>query len=90
MIKGIAAIILGSLLLALAVVGIFYLLFTGILLWIAAFFAGAFIIAALILFVLAFLLCILMFFAFFYYLAEKKPVVTPGQYRLDEEKGKNE
>ena len=90
MIKGILGMLLGALITALVIIGLIYLLFSGILLWIAGILIGGVIIAALILFIIIFVFAILIFFAFFYYIAEKKPTITPGDYSLDMSKGKHE
>ena len=90
MIKGIFAAILGALLVAAIIVGIIYLFFSGILLWLAGIFVAGIIIGAIIMFIILFVFFILIFFALFYCMAEKKPTITPGEYKLEEEKGKNE
>ena len=90
MIKGIFGMLLGALIAALVIIGLIYLLFSGILLWLAAILIGGVIVAALVLFVIIFVFAIIIFFAFFYYVAEKKPTMTPGNYTLEMEKGKHE
>ena len=91
MIKGIAVALLGAFIVAAIITGIIYLIFTGLLLWIAGIILGSLIIAMIIFFIIIFLIALVMFFAFFYYLAEKKPTIQKhGDYKLDDEKGKNE
>ena len=90
MIKGFAAALAGAIVASLIVVGLIYLFFTGILAWIIGIFTVGMFIAVAIIFVITFIIFLLMFFAFFYYLAEKKPEIKPGEYKLDQEKGKNE
>ena len=90
MIKGLLSALFGSLLVAAVIAGIAYLFFSGMLLSILGFVAGGLIVAAIILFGIVFIFAIIIFFALFYYMAEKKPEVTPGEYKLEEEKGKNE
>ena len=90
MIKGIAAMLLAALISAGIIVGFFHLFLSGIIYWFVAIFAVASIVAILMLFGITFIFCIIIFFALFYYLAEKTPEITPGEYKLDEEKGKNE
>jgi len=90
MIKGLLSALFGALLVAAVIAGIAYLFFSGMLLSILGFVAGGLIVAAIILFGIVFIFAIIIFFALFYYMAEKKPEVTPGEYKLEEEKGKNE
>ena len=90
MIKGLASALLGALVVAAIIAGIIYLFFSGILLSILGFAVGGLIVAAIILFAIVFIFALIVFFALFYYMAEKKPEVTPGEYKLEEEKGKNE
>ncbi|MCK5030340.1 MAG: hypothetical protein KAR64_02640 [Thermoplasmatales archaeon] len=90
MIKGLLSALFGALLVAAVIAGIVYLFFSGMLLSILGFVAGGLIVAAIILFGIVFIFAIIIFFALFYYMAEKKPEVTPGEYKLEEEKGKNE
>ena len=90
MIKGLLSALFGALLVAVVIAGIVYLFFSGMLLSILGFVAGGLIVAAIILFGIVFIFAIIIFFALFYYMAEKKPEVTPGEYKLEEEKGKNE
>ncbi len=90
MIKGLLSALFGALLVAAVIAGIIYLFFSGMLLSILGFVAGGLIVAAIILFGIVFIFAIIIFFALFYYMAEKKPEVTPGEYKLEEEKGKNE
>jgi len=90
MIKGLLSALFGALLVAAVIAGIVYLFFSGMLLSILGFVAGGLIVAAIILFGIVFIFAIIIFFALFYYMAEKKPEVKPGEYKLEEEKGKNE
>jgi phosphotransferase system glucose/maltose/N-acetylglucosamine-specific IIC component len=90
MIKGLLSALFGALLVAAVIAGIVYLFFSGMLLSILGFVAGGLIVAAIILFGIVFIFAIIIFFALFYYMAEKKPEVTPGEYKLEEEKGKND
>jgi len=90
MIKGLLSALFGALLVAAVIAGIAYLFFSGMLLSILGFVAGGLIVAAIILFGIVFIFAIIIFFALFYYMAEKKPEITPGEYKLEEEKGKNE
>ena len=90
MIKGIAAAFAGAIIVGLIVLGIIYIFFMGLIEWLAAiFFVGIFI-GAIIVFFITFLIVFITFFAFFYYLAEKKPEIKPGDYKLENEKGKHE
>ena len=88
MIKGIAAAFLAALLVTAIILGLSYVI--GIIEWLATVIVVGVVIAAIILFFVIFIFAIVVFFALFYYLAEKKPVIEPGEYKLDEEKGKNE
>ena len=90
MIKGIAAAILGAFLIGIIVLGILWLIFSGFILWIAGFVLGSIIIAGIIVFMVIFIFAVIAFFALFYYLAEKSPEVRAGEYKLEDEKGKNE
>jgi amino acid transporter len=90
MIKGLVSAFFGALVFATIIVGIVYLFFSGILLSILGLVVGGLIVAAVILFFIVFILALIIFFALFYYMAEKKPEVMPGEYKLEEEKGKNE
>jgi len=90
MIKGIVAAIFGALLVAAIIVGLIWLVASGVFLAIFGFIVGAVVIAAILMFFLIFLFAVIIFFAVFYYMAEKSPTVTPGEYKLSEEKGKNE
>lgn len=90
MIKGILSMIFGAIFTAAIIVGIIYLLFSGILIWLFGAFIISVIVAAILLFVILFVFLLLLFFAFFYYVAEKKPSVKPGEYSFDMEKGKHE
>lgn len=86
MIKGIISMFVGAILTAAIIVGLIWLLFSGFLLLIF----GVMIIAAAILFIAIFIFALIVFFAFFYYIVEKKPTNSPGNYKLEMEKGKNE
>ena len=90
MLRGFVAAILGALAVALIIVGIAYLLFTGLLIWLGAIILGGILAGFIILFIIIFVIALIAFFALFYYMAEKKPTVEPGNYKLGEEKGKNE
>lgn len=90
MMKGILAMFAAAFVTALLIAGIAYLFFSGFLLVLLGFIAGGIIIAAVIFFVIVFIFAIVVFFAVFYFMAEKKPSVTPGEYDLKMEKGKNE
>ena len=90
MIKGIAAAILGALLVGVVVLGVLWLVFSGLILCVAGFVLGSIIIAGIIVFVIIFVFAVVAFFALFYYLAEKTPNVEPGDYKLKDQKGKNE
>lgn len=89
MMKGIIAAVLAAFILAGAVVGIIALFFSGALMVIFGFIAATIILAAILLFIIIFVFALIVFFALFYFMAEKKPVVKPGNYSLDDEKGKN-
>ncbi len=88
MIKGFLAIIAAAILITLIVFGLFY--FIGIIAWLAAVLVVGAIIAAVIIAFVVFVIAVVLFFAVFYYLAEKKPTIEPGEYRLEEGKGKHE
>jgi hypothetical protein len=90
MIKGIIAALLGALIVAGIIVGVIYLFFSGVLLWLFGFIIEGLIAAAIILFIIVFAFALIVFLALFYYMAEKTPEITPGEYKLEEEKGKNE
>ena len=90
MIKGLVSALFGALVVAATIAGIVYLFFSGILLSILGFVVGGLIVAAMILFAIVFIFALIVFFTLFYYMAEKKPEVKPGEYKLEEEKGKNE
>lgn len=91
MIKGIAAALLGALAVAAIITGIVYLLFSGLILWLFGFIVGSLLVAAIIFFIVIFVFAIIVLFALFYYMAEKKPTIqTHGNYKLEDEKGKNE
>jgi hypothetical protein len=88
MIRGLLSVILAALIVALIILGIFH--FAGLILWLAGILVVGVIIAAVILFIVILVFAVIVFFALFYYMAEKKPEITPGDYKLEEEKGKNE
>jgi len=88
MIKGLVGVLIAAALFAVAVYIILH--FLGVLAIIAGFLIALGLIAFIIIFILLFALGFVMFFAAFYYMIEKKPTVTPGEYTLDMEKGKNE
>ena len=90
MIKGLVSALLSALLVAAIISGIVYLFFSGILLSILGFVIDGLLVAVIILFSIVFIFTLIAFFALFYYMAEKKPEVTQGEYKLEEEKGKNE
>lgn len=92
MIKGLAAALLAALIVAAIILGIFHFfgVLIGILEWFVAILVPSIIIAAIILFIIIFFFAIIVFFALFYFLAEKKPSIKPGEYKLEDEKGKNE
>jgi phosphotransferase system glucose/maltose/N-acetylglucosamine-specific IIC component len=90
MIKRLVSALFGALVVAAVISGIVYLFFSGILVSILGFVIGGLLVAAMVLFAIVFIFALILFFALFYYLAEKKPEVTPGEYKLEEEKGKNE
>ena len=90
MIKGIAAVVLGAVLVAVIILGVLWLIFSGLILWIAGFVLGSLIVAGIIVFIVLFVLAVIVFFALFYYLAEKSPQVEPGEYILEDQKGKND
>lgn len=88
MIKGIAGVLIAAALFAAAVYIILH--FLGIIVIIAAMFVGLGILAMILVFIALFAFGFVLFFAAFYYMIEKKPTVTPGEYTLKMEKGKNE
>ena len=88
MIKGIAGVLVSATLFAVAVYIILQLL--GIIAIIVMFLIGLGILAMILVFVLLFAFGFVLFFAAFYYMIEKKPTVTPGEYTLEMEKGKND
>jgi len=89
MIKGLSAALLASLLIAVIIVLI--LNFFDAIAQFALLIGINFMIAAIILFVLFFIvLGVIFFIALFYFLAEKTPKIQPGEYKLEDEKGKNE
>jgi hypothetical protein len=90
MIKGVAAAFAGAIIVGLLVLGIIYIFFIGLIEWLAAILFVGILIGAIIMFFIVFIIFLIMFFAFFYYLAEKKPEIKPGHYKLEDEKGKHE
>jgi membrane protein implicated in regulation of membrane protease activity len=88
--KGIIGILLGAILVAVIILGVLWLIFSGFILWIAGFVLGSLIVAAIIVFIVIFVVAVIVFFALFYYLAEKSPQVEPGEYTLKDQKGKND
>ena len=92
MIKGIGTAILAALFVTVVVLVIlhFFEVLINILIWITGIVIGGIIVAAVIFFIIVFIFAVIVFFALFYFLAEKKPNIKPGNYKLEEEKGKNE
>ena len=90
MLKGVVAAILGALVVTGITIGIIYLLFSGLLIWLGEIFLAGIIVGVIIMFIIVFIIVFIAFFALFYYLAEKKPTITPGKYEIEQEKGKNE
>ena len=92
MIKGIGTATLAALFVTVVVIVIlhFFEVLINILIWLTGIFIGGIIVAAVILFIIVFIFAVIAFFALFYFLAEKKPSIKPGNYKLEEEKGKNE
>ena len=88
MMKGLVGVLIAAVLFAAAVYIILH--FLGIIAIIAGFLIALGIIAFILIFILLFALGFVLFFAALYYMIEKKPTVTPGEYTLDMEKGKNE
>jgi len=88
MIKGIASAILAAITFAAILLLLFH--FAGIIAWIALTLTVGVIIAAIIMFIIMAIFLFIVFFALFYYLAEKKPKIEPGEYKLEESKGKGE
>lgn len=90
--KGVKAIILlslaGAAIFAGVVISIIYLFFIGLIYSFLEIIAGGVMIAVIIMFLLVFIISAFTFFAMIYYMAEKKPTITPGDYKLEEEKGK--
>jgi phosphotransferase system glucose/maltose/N-acetylglucosamine-specific IIC component len=87
-IKGTVSALFAALLVAAFVLVILH--FSGSLLWLAENLIIGIIFAAILLFIAIFIFAIIVFLALFYFIAEKKPEETPGEYRLDEEKGKHD
>jgi hypothetical protein len=88
MMKGLFGVLLAAILFA---AGVYIALhFLGVLTSIAGYLIAIGIVAVILSFILLFALGFVIFFAAFYYMIEKKPTVTPGEYTLDMEKGKNE
>ena len=90
MIKGLTAAFTGAIIVGLIVLGIIYIFFIGLIEWLATIFLVGILIGAIIMFFIIFIIILITFFAFFYYIAEKKPEIKPGEYKLENEKGKNE
>ena len=88
MIKGFLSAIIGSIIIAALILGLFY--FIGIIVLIAGFFLIGLVYTIVIVFILLFVFFLISLFLLFYYMAEKKPMVKPGEYKLDMEKGKND
>jgi hypothetical protein len=88
MIKGLVGVLIAAVLFATAVYIILH--FLGVLAIIAGFLIALGIIAFILIFILLFALGFVLFFAALYYMVEKKPTITPGEYTLNMEKGKNE
>ncbi len=88
MLKGIAGMLLGTLVTVAIILGVLY--FFNVFAIIAAALALSILVIAVIIGVAVFLFVIFAFFMLFYYLAEKTPEVTPGNYTLDQQKGKHE
>jgi len=88
MIKGLLGVFVAAVLFAAAVYIILH--FLGIIAIIAAFLIAFGILAFIIIFILLFAFGFILFFAAIYYMIEKKPTVTPGEYTMDMQKGKNE
>lgn len=87
MIKGLLSSILGAVFVSMIILVILH--FAGVILWLAGMLVAGVIIAAIVLFIILFIFAIVAFLALFYYVAEKKPEISPGEYTLKEEKGKN-
>jgi hypothetical protein len=81
--KGLSLAILGALIVAILIMCFVY--FLDVILGLTIF-IGIGIIIGLVL--LGFFVFIVMFIALFYYLAVKKSMVEPGEYKLEEVKGK--
>ncbi|RLF61869.1 MAG: hypothetical protein DRN16_03040 [Thermoplasmata archaeon] len=86
--KGVASAILAARISAAVPLLIFH--FAGIIAWVALTLTVGVIIAAIIMFIIMAIFFFIVFFALFYYLAEKKPKIEPGEYKLEESKGKGE
>ena len=89
MIKGLAAAFAGAIIVGLLVLGIIYIFFIGLIEWLAAIFFVGLLIGAIIMFFIIFIIVLITFFAFFYYVAEKKPEIKHGEYKLEDEKDKH-
>lgn len=91
MIKGLVSALLGALLVAGLIAGLLWLFASGFLLAIFGFIGVGLVVAAILMFIICFVFALLVFFVLFYYMAEKKPTIqTSGNYKLEDEKGKNE
>jgi len=88
MIKGLLGVVVAAVIFAAIAYGILQIL--GIIALIAAFFVVLGVLAFFLIFMLLFVFGFILFFAAIYYMIEKKPTVTPGEYTLNMEKGKNE
>lgn len=83
--KGLALALLGGLVAAILIMVFVY--FLDVILGLAFFIGIGIIIGMIIIGIVVF---VVMFVAFFYYLAAKKPKVEPGEYKLEEAKGKED
>ena len=81
--KGVSLAILGALIVAIIIMSFVY--FIDVLFGLAIFIGVGFIIGLIL---LGFIVFIVMFLALFYYLVIKKPKVEPGEYKLEDIKGK--
>ena len=90
MIKGLFSILFGTFIVTCIIVGIIYLFFSGILLSVLGFIVGGVIAATIILFIIIFFFALILIFALFYYISEKKTEIKPGEYKIEQEKGKTE
>ena len=88
MIKGILSAIIGAVIISALILGLLY--FLGFIILIAKLFMIGLTYAVVIVFLLLFVFFLVSLFLLFYYMAEKKPTVTPGEYKLEMEKGKGE